>query len=148
LYIKTICVCQYLGMMILFPFLLLYRLIWILSALTLVTLLTLIGWHRTYSFLRRRRQRQPPTTTTNGMMHIAFFHPYCTGGGGGERVLWKMIQVLGNFVDRASSSSSSFIHPTIIIYTTDVPSISYQQGTYVIGMNFSISCYQQANVFD
>lgn len=25
---------------------------------------------------------------------FGFFHPYCSGGGGGERVLWKLIQVL------------------------------------------------------
>ena len=38
-----------------------------------------------------------------------FFHPYCSGGGGGERVLWKMIQVLQQQGKRA------------VIYTIDPP---------------------------
>ena len=59
-------------------------------------------------------------------MHIAFFHPYCTGGGGGERVLWKMIQVLGRLIDR--EGGDLLIHPTVTIYTIDDPSPVYTQG--------------------
>jgi alpha-1,2-mannosyltransferase len=35
---------------------------------------------------KRKKKRSPQVW--------GFFHPYCSGGGGGERVLWKMIQVL------------------------------------------------------
>jgi hypothetical protein len=117
--------------MIALPVLLQFQFFWIASALSLVAVLTLIGWYRTCSFLRRRQlnhhTHSGDKNDTNGMTRIAFFHPYCTGGGGGERVLWKMMQVLGGIKDRAGSSSS-FIHPTIIIYTIEEPSISYQQG--------------------
>jgi alpha-1,2-mannosyltransferase len=40
---------------------------------------------------------------------FGFFHPYCSGGGGGERVLWKMIQLL-------QSQGKS-----VVIYTIDPP---------------------------
>jgi len=40
---------------------------------------------------------------------FGFFHPYCSGGGGGERVLWKMIQVLQKH------------DKSIVIYTIDPP---------------------------
>jgi ALG11 mannosyltransferase N-terminus len=56
---------------------------------------------------------------------IAFFHPYCSGGGGGERVLWKMIEVLGDIVDRGR-----VLHQ-VVVYTVDAPSLAYKEGTYV-----------------
>ena len=40
---------------------------------------------------------------------FGFFHPYCSGGGGGERVLWKMVQIL-------QSKGHS-----VVIYTIDPP---------------------------
>jgi ALG11 mannosyltransferase N-terminus len=56
---------------------------------------------------------------------IAFFHPYCSGGGGGERVLWKMIEVLGDIVDRGK-----VLHQ-VVVYTVDSPSLAYKEGKYV-----------------
>jgi ALG11 mannosyltransferase N-terminus len=53
---------------------------------------------------------------------IAFFHPYCSGGGGGERVLWKMIEVLGDIVDRGK-----VLHQ-VVVYTVDSPSLAYKEG--------------------
>jgi ALG11 mannosyltransferase N-terminus len=84
----------------------------------LIAVSLFIGYHRIFSFFLRRRRRD----ATSGI-RIAFFHPYCTGGGGGERVLWKMMQVLGNLMDRGLR-----IHPTVIIYTIDDPTPSYSQG--------------------
>lgn len=51
---------------------------------------------------------------------IAFFHPYCASGGGGERVLWAIIQALGE-IDKAGVS----IH--VVIYTVDPPSATYKK---------------------
>jgi len=51
---------------------------------------------------------------------LGFYHPYCSGGGGGERVLWKMIQVIGDLVEKGSSLQ-------VVIYTIDAPSPSYEQ---------------------
>lgn len=58
---------------------------------------------------------------------IAFFHPYCSGGGGGERVLWKMIEVLGDLLDRGTA-----LHQ-VVVYTIDSPSPSYKEGKFVMG---------------
>ncbi|KAL3944743.1 MAG: hypothetical protein SGBAC_001162 [Bacillariaceae sp.] len=52
----------------------------------------------------------PAPPSSDSLKTFAFFHPYCSGGGGGERVLWKMIQVL-------QSHGKS-----VIIYTIDPPS--------------------------
>ena len=124
----------------------------------------MIVLHRCGSFLHRqirRRQQQlspsipfstnttttrtkhPSTTTTTSHNNkneivLAFFHPYCTGGGGGERVLWKMIQVLGEMIpprsshrnhnNKATTTIVSF-HSTILIYTIDPPTVTYSEGT-------------------
>ena len=124
----------------------------------------MIVLHRCGSFLHRqirRRQLSPSipsvstNTTTTRTKHqsttttshnnnnkneivLAFFHPYCTGGGGGERVLWKMIQVLGEMIpprsshrnnnNKATATIVSF-HSTILIYTIDPPTVTYSEGT-------------------
>ena len=51
--------------------------------------------------------RRPPRSQSPKI--YGFFHPYCSGGGGGERVLWKMIQILQNQGKQA------------VIYTIDPP---------------------------
>lgn len=53
---------------------------------------------------------------------VGFFHPYCSSGGGGERVLWKMIEVLGNHNNEETAEKD--IH--VIVYTIDKPSPSYK----------------------
>ena len=129
-----------------------------------VSVCVILMFHRGCSALRRwqRRQQQqrrsPKSPTNHNHTHtkevvIAFFHPYCTGGGGGERVLWKMIQVLGDQLMIPATTTTipssavtkrhdndtkqqqppppvlSF-HPTIIIYTIDTPTATYVQGMY------------------
>ena len=129
-----------------------------------VSVCVILMFHRGCSALRRwqRRQQQqrrsPKSPTNHNHNHtkevvIAFFHPYCTGGGGGERVLWKMIQVLGDqlMIPTPTSIPSSAVtkrhdndtkqqqqqqppvlsfHPTIVIYTIDAPTATYVQGMY------------------
>ena len=128
-----------------------------------VSVCVILMFHRGCSTLRRwqRRQQQqrrsPKSPTNHNHNHtkevvIAFFHPYCTGGGGGERVLWKMIQVLGDqlMIPTPTSIPSSAVtkrhdndtkqqqqqpplisfHPTIVIYTIDAPTATYVQGMY------------------
>jgi alpha-1,2-mannosyltransferase len=56
-----------------------------------------------YRPFHSRSKRDPKT--------FGFFHPYASGGGGGERVLWKMIQVL----------QSEYEDVDIAIYTIDPP---------------------------
>jgi alpha-1,2-mannosyltransferase len=63
---------------------------------------------------------------------VAFFHPYCSGGGGGERVLWKMIEVLGDIVDQGK-----VLHQ-VVVYTVDSPSLAYKEGKYVGAINSNI----------
>ena len=48
-----------------------------------------------------------------------FFHPYCSGGGGGERVLWKMIQVLQQQQQGIGDDETTKVH--IVIFTVDPP---------------------------
>ncbi len=115
-----------------------------------VSLCVILVFHRgcsAASRFRRRRRRSPPSPTHTKEVVIAFFHPYCTGGGGGERVLWKMIQVLGdqlmtipsNVTKRSNDDTKQqqqptpvlSFHPTIIIYTIDTPTVTYVQGMFV-----------------
>jgi len=49
---------------------------------------------------------------------VAFYHPHCSGGGGGERVLWKMVQVLAE-----SASQTAVDH--VIIYTIEPHTSDY-----------------------
>ncbi|CAB9501034.1 Man(3)GlcNAc(2)-PP-Dol alpha-1,2-mannosyltransferase [Seminavis robusta] len=50
---------------------------------------------------------------------LAFFHPFCAAGGGGERVLWAILQALGE-IDQQG------LPMKIVIYTIDPPSESYK----------------------
>jgi hypothetical protein len=90
---------------------------------TLLFLVVVVG-HRANAWQRRRpplssQGRKTPTSTV-----VAFFHPHCSAGGGGERVLWKMVQVLGNLVEQRGLSIDQ-----VVIYTVDAPSPTYQDGT-------------------
>jgi hypothetical protein len=74
-----------------------------------------IIWNRSNSSKLRRKQ------TKGTKKVIAFFHPYCAAGGGGERVLWKIIEVLGGLYEQGFDME-------VIIYTIDPPSSSYKDG--------------------
>lgn len=52
---------------------------------------------------------------------LAFFHPHCSSGGGGERVLWAIIQAIGE-IDRQG------LPIKVLIYTVDKPSETYKKG--------------------
>ena len=52
---------------------------------------------------------------------IAFFHPFCASGGGGERVLWAIVQALGEIDQKGLSIQ-------VVIYTVDPPSETYKRG--------------------
>jgi len=67
------------------------------------------------AFLRQQQQQQQQRGKT-----IAFFHPFCSDGGGGERVLWKMIQALGDFYEEG-------IKLNVVIYTIDPFRESYHE---------------------
>lgn len=105
----------------LLPFI--WRSLMYFSVVGAVLLAVVVGWHRIMIVARnnnrRRKQRGNTAATT-----IAFFHPYCSAGGGGERVLWKMVQVLGNLVEKG------MLIEQVIIYTVDSPSVSYRQGRF------------------
>jgi len=59
---------------------------------------------------------------------VAFFHPRCTGGGGGERVLWKMVQVLGELSAHSSGSNGDKKKQIqVIIYTIDAMTETYER---------------------
>ena len=72
------------------------------------TVVVFILWHR----------RKFPITKERT---IAFFHPYCSSGGGGERVLWAILQVLGE-IDQQG------LPINVLIYTVDPPSETYRKG--------------------
>jgi ALG11 mannosyltransferase N-terminus len=144
-----------------------------------IAICVFIVYHRWYCYLHRRHHRRNAnrTRTISSMKSnehvskqqhqqrqqsvsksklvqpktIAFFHPYCTGGGGGERVLWKMIQVLGcmqqqqqqeqeqqsvqqqqqqpSKVTRTATRTTNVYDTTIILYTIDPPTLTYTKGT-------------------
>ena len=83
----------------------------------ILSLVLCILWYRYKGWKCRRKRR------SNAVV-IAFYHPFCSGGGGGERVLWKMIQVLGQFLEQQQQGSLE-----VVIYTIDDPSQSYKEGT-------------------
>ena len=56
-----------------------------------------------------------------------FFHPYCSGGGGGERVLWKMIQVLQQQQEKGCNKNSNNTINRIVIFTIDSPDVDEAQ---------------------
>jgi len=61
---------------------------------------------------------------------FGFFHPYCSGGGGGERVLWKMIQILQHH------------EKSVIIYTIDPPSTDEAKLRQDVARRFDITIDQ------
>ncbi len=90
---------------------------------------------------------------------IGFFHPHCSAGGGGERVLWKIIQALGELkegklisggrrrrekksskgnVDILGSLDESDLKKlkqlSVIVYTVDDPSESFKRGKYYLSV--------------
>jgi alpha-1,2-mannosyltransferase len=90
----------------------------LIVAATLVKALVFgwILWNRSNSSKLRQKQTKGGTKKV-----IAFFHPYCAAGGGGERVLWKIIEVLGGLYEQGFDME-------VIIYTIDSPSASYKNG--------------------
>ena len=87
----------------------------LLHAFTVCTLAWL--YLRLESFWRRQRH--------DARTVLAFFHPFCTSGGGGERVLCKMLQVLGELRVEADTPLRA------VIYTIDPPSDTYKEGVFV-----------------
>lgn len=88
---------------------------------------------------------------------IGFFHPHCSAGGGGERVLWKIIEALGELNEgkmmsgvkkrREKKSSKGGVDVvggldecnsqkvkqlSVIVYTVDEPSESFQKGKHYL----------------
>ena len=61
---------------------------------------------------------------------FGFFHPYCSGGGGGERVLWKMIQILQKQGKQA------------VIYTIDPPDTDEEQLRKDASQRFDVTIDQ------
>ena len=146
------------------------------SSLILTTILVITQCRHTFgsirtSFIENVRRRNASSASSNnnnntkrrpneGTYTIAFFHPYCSSGGGGERVLWKIIQALGQMKEdacqqddsdgkkRPSNSSRSrqsrskydkevkgFIggnceNLSVVIYTVDEPTENYHSGWY------------------
>lgn len=87
-------------------------------AMGAVLFLLIVAGHRLLIITRKNKRSDPD------VLVIAFFHPYCSAGGGGERVLWKMVQVLGDLVDQGYAVRRH----QVIIYTVDPPSPTYKQG--------------------
>lgn len=87
-----------------------------------------IWWWKALHSKQSQHQRHRPV--------IAFFHPHCAGGGGGERVLWKMIQVLSTYSSPSTSTATPPITTTtttttvgcdIVVYTIDPPRVNYRR---------------------
>jgi ALG11 mannosyltransferase N-terminus len=55
---------------------------------------------------------------------LAFFHPHCAAAGGGERVLWAILQALGE-IDQQGLPIQK-----VVIYTIDPPSQTYKNGEF------------------
>lgn len=88
---------------------------WLAQLLALAWILR----NRVQSRSLRRKQKQGTKKV------IAFFHPYCSAGGGGERVLWKIIEVLGDLYAQGFALE-------VLIYTVDPPSQAYKDGTFLV----------------
>ena len=91
-----------------------------LIVVLMVTILFVVSCRRKAQAMRSQRRDIKCT-------RIALFHPYCSSGGGGERVLWKIVQVLLeeqlHQKQRLCDKDRKRIH--ILIYTVDEPSPSY-----------------------
>ena len=72
--------------------------------------IVLVAWHR-WKYPRGQERI------------IAFFHPHCAAGGGGERVLWAILQALGEIHQQGLALK-------VVIYTIDPPSPTYQKGEF------------------
>jgi alpha-1,2-mannosyltransferase len=70
-------------------------------------------WHRWQCASARKKNNHPKERV------IAFFHPYCSSGGGGERVLWAIIQALGEINEQGLAIQ-------VVVYTVDPPTDSYK----------------------
>jgi hypothetical protein len=107
--------------------LLLHALVVFLCASALITAASAaawIVWKRTRVANQLRKQQQKQTQSQKNKV-LAFFHPHCAAGGGGERVLWKIIEVLGRLQEQGFALE-------VIIYTIDRPSVSYKDGTSTV----------------
>ena len=54
-----------------------------------------------------KKAQQPIYHPNEGTYTLAFFHPYCSSGGGGERVLWKIVQALGEIKEEACRAAAA-----------------------------------------
>jgi len=86
----------------------LHATLWLISCFVTLVAITLL--HHRYTYPRSTERI------------IAFFHPFCSSGGGGERVLWAIIQAIGEINDQG-------LPVKVLIYTVDKPSASYKKGT-------------------
>ena len=83
-----------------------------------------VSWHRIRaSWCRRRRRSKFTSNNHKRPIVLGFFHPYCSAGGGGERVLWKMIQVLDELTQ---SLPDLKLRLQVVIYTVDTPIADYK----------------------
>jgi alpha-1,2-mannosyltransferase len=110
--------------------LLLLLIFWVQQVVILILALlaSVVVWHRLVVNSSSPHDRQ--SQQEDNVVMIAFFHPHCSAGGGGERVLWKMIQVLGNMVDNNNNDekNSKTARKTyrVMIYTVDPDSDTYE----------------------
>lgn len=83
--------------------------LWLSVAIGLLVLFFVLG----LSYKVRRRHVLRPRS-------FAFYHPYCSSGGGGERVLWKIVEVLSRF------------DVSVVIYTLDSETDEYKEGLSMV----------------
>jgi mannitol-specific phosphotransferase system IIBC component len=129
-----------------------------LLSLLISTILVITQCRHTFSqirnaFVEHIQQRNATDTSAKQKRHpqegtytVAFFHPHCSSGGGGERVLWKIVEALGEMKEDASKDKKSTIadeavrnncrNLSVVIYTVDEPSATYGKGL----LNF-VCCY-------
>lgn len=87
---------------------LLLQVLVLLCTTLLAVALLFVSWHR-WKFPRGHERI------------LAFFHPHCAAAGGGERVLWAILQALGE-IDQQG------LPIKVVIYTIDPPSPTYKNG--------------------
>jgi hypothetical protein len=157
-----------------------------LAAFVLTTILLVTQYRHYFNQLRnafvenvRRRNIATKDTgkanMTNGKQYeaeegtftIAFFHPHCSAGGGGERVLWKMIEAMGEMKEEALKNGMkkkkggaaavgdevvrNCRNLSVVIYTVDEPREGYERGEFSFFVNLHcssrLSC-SQTHLYD
>ena len=122
-----------------------FQLLWVfLAAFSTIVLSAVLAFligcryvaHRKRQDRRRQHGQQHIQNGLSPPLIVGFFHPYCSSGGGGERVLWKIVQVLlhqsleqheeGKSYPKPENGTKGTIH--VLIYTIDPPTPTYRQG--------------------